>query len=305
MARKRMIDPRIWESEQVQELTSTQFKLYVYLISNADDEGRFKVSEKMIASKAFPMDEDYTSDSCGEDLEAVVSSGLVEIYEVDGKRYGHHPNWLSYQYIQKKQESTIPSPEEGIPVSYQYRTAIVPVTPNRIEKKRIEKNRTSTVPEPENQPQELPEEPEKMPPAEAKPPVRKKGKAPKGEGKTETDPLYHSIKDAFLSANDGKFTNWGKEGKAIHGLIDKATRASPEDPEGHIRQMMGCLWELKTGGDRFYQDQPFTPSTLNASGIWDRVAEKLKIRGSEIQELEEYRKIMRETGIFQPTEAWA
>lgn len=87
--------------------------------------------------------------------------------------------------------------------------------------------------------------------------------------------LFRAIQSAF-EAKHGAFSDYGKEGKAIKGLIAKAQKAFPSDPAGFIRQLMTAFWTLKAGGDSFWSSQPFTPSALNASGIYDRVCEKLR-----------------------------
>jgi hypothetical protein len=88
--------------------------------------------------------------------------------------------------------------------------------------------------------------------------------------------LYNSIHKAFLSRNGDRFTNYGKEGKAIKEIIKKARIRSPDAYDDLIRQMMEKLWELKSSGDRFWSKQPFLPSSLNAAGIWDRVLEEFR-----------------------------
>lgn len=88
--------------------------------------------------------------------------------------------------------------------------------------------------------------------------------------------LYQSINKAFLSRNGDKFTNYAKEGKAIHGIIEKATARNPDDPAALVGAMLTAFWKLKQSGDKFYSSQPFTPSALNASGIWDRVLEMMR-----------------------------
>jgi hypothetical protein len=101
-----------------------------------------------------------------------------------------------------------------------------------------------------------------------------------------TDPLYHAIEQAFLSQNGDRFTNYGKEGKAIHGIIAKAKARNPDDPGALVKAMMDALWRLKKSGDKFYAAQPFTPSTLNASGIWDRVLETMRTETIDPEVLE-------------------
>ena len=49
-----MIDPKIWESEQVMNLSPFEFKVYIFLISSADDEGRLKVSYPIFVARIYP-----------------------------------------------------------------------------------------------------------------------------------------------------------------------------------------------------------------------------------------------------------
>jgi hypothetical protein len=95
------------------------------------------------------------------------------------------------------------------------------------------------------------------------------------EGKQELA-FYHAIEKSFLSKNDDTFTDYGKEGKAIKNLIKKARARAPDSPEAFAAQMIEAFWKLKNSGDKFYSSQPFIPSALNASGIWDRVLETLR-----------------------------
>jgi len=88
--------------------------------------------------------------------------------------------------------------------------------------------------------------------------------------------LYHAVEQAFLSRNDGKFTDYGKEGKAINGLIKKATSRSPGEEGSMLKEMISKFWVKRCNGDKFWKGQPFLPSTLNSSGIWDRVLETMR-----------------------------
>lgn len=110
-------------------------------------------------------------------------------------------------------------------------------------------------------------------------------------------PLYREVWKTFLERNDGRFSDYGKEGKAVQGLIQKAKHRAREPTEVAplLRQMVNRFWELKVrGNDRFWSAQPFLPSALNASGIFDRVLETFRVNpvstGVEevIRELEEH-----------------
>ena len=88
--------------------------------------------------------------------------------------------------------------------------------------------------------------------------------------------LYNSIKETFLSKNNGVFTSWPKEGKSIKELIKKAEIRYPDNPSGFIQGVIEEFYSMINGGNQFWKDQPFTPSTLNSSGIFDRVIKKLQ-----------------------------
>lgn len=132
MARKRMIDPGIWDSEQVQTLTPAQFKLYVYMITQSDDSGRCKVSVPLFRARVHPLN-NYSAEALKADLEILDTCGLMASYFVDGEWFMHHPHWNDYQYIQKPKPSKLPVPDE-------YNTHTVPVPTNGIELNRIELN---------------------------------------------------------------------------------------------------------------------------------------------------------------------
>jgi hypothetical protein len=93
--------------------------------------------------------------------------------------------------------------------------------------------------------------------------------------------LYHATEKAFLSKNDDRFTDYGKEGAAIKNLIKKATSRAPENAEAFLAQMIAEFWKQKENGNAFWKGQPFLPSALNASSIWDRVLETLRVEQAD------------------------
>jgi len=249
MARKRMIDPDIWDSEQVQQLSPQQFKLFIYLISNADDEGRQQYSARMIAAKAFPLDDDYTANNVSEDISYMQQIGLIHIYQKDDNIYISHPNWKRYQTINRPKQSKYPDPDDCV-INHGLITdeSLInhgSITPNRKEENLREVNRN------------------RAPSAAASQPLQV------SEDESE---LYHKVKIVFEREQPGhRFTNYGKEGKAIKGLITKARARSPDEPDAFLSGMIRQFQALRKNGDKFWRGQPFLPSALNASGIFDRV----------------------------------
>ena len=88
MARKRMIDPNIWESEDFSTLSMLGKILFIGLFSLADDEGRGKANPAFIRSKLFP----YTAEKVRvADIETALSeiahSMSVTFYTGNGTHY--------------------------------------------------------------------------------------------------------------------------------------------------------------------------------------------------------------------------
>jgi len=100
------------------------------------------------------------------------------------------------------------------------------------------------------------------------------------------DPLYNKIKAAFEKVS-GDFTNYAKEGAAIKRII-KLT----EGDEVAIEGMVKTFYSLTRSTNKFWSEQPFTPSVLSSGSIWDRVklAAQKKNQATDtswIQEFEE------------------
>ena len=87
--------------------------------------------------------------------------------------------------------------------------------------------------------------------------------------------LHRAIQLAF-EAKHGTFVDYPKEGSAIKGLIKKAEKLFPDDPPAFIKKTLEEFWRLKSNGNTFWNGQPFLPSALNASGIFERVVEGMR-----------------------------
>lgn len=110
MARRRMIDPNFWESEDVSELSFFARLLFIGLVSQADDEGKGKANANYIKSLVFPYD-DVRVAEVEKALSEISQKTSVILYTVDGKRYYKFKNWDKWQTINRPQPSTLPNPE--------------------------------------------------------------------------------------------------------------------------------------------------------------------------------------------------
>jgi hypothetical protein len=135
-----MIDPAIWESEDVSKLTMTERVLLVGLISNSDDYGKGRANPARIRSVVFQYD-DVPVDDVREMLANISRHVEITFYEIDGSEYYKFTNWRKWQKLDHPTESRIPEPLDGVRVLYanESRAASERLSHNRIEKKGIEK----------------------------------------------------------------------------------------------------------------------------------------------------------------------
>lgn len=119
MPRQRMIKPEMWASEQINQLDLFQFKVFIGLISAADDEGRLKANPALIASYIFPISEDIGLQTKIRDaviqIENIRDEGddspLIGLYQIGKIPYIYHPKWHIHQRIPKSTKSKTALPE--------------------------------------------------------------------------------------------------------------------------------------------------------------------------------------------------
>lgn len=111
MARKRMIDPSIWTSEDFGTLTDLAQIYWIGIISNADDDGRIKISPAFLKANIRPYSTDSLED-VGRVIEELSSKDMLRTYQANGETFGHLPKWFDYQKISHPTKSKIPNPPD-------------------------------------------------------------------------------------------------------------------------------------------------------------------------------------------------
>lgn len=132
MARRRMIDPMLWDDEDVGGLSDGAFRLFIACISNADDDGKIEASARRLMGIAFRFRDDIRIDDvAGYRAEMCSALRSVHYYTVDGKEYIKFLKWHNWQTIKKAYPSIIPDPEviDAPPVENQCGTGGEPVEP--------------------------------------------------------------------------------------------------------------------------------------------------------------------------------
>lgn len=125
MARRRMIDPNIWQSEDFAHLSILARLIFIGLFSNADDEGKGRAKPVYVKSVIFPYDEDVRVADIEKALSEISSKMSVTLYSHNGNAYYKMNNWKIWQRVDKPQKSKIPEPND-IPELVENHSGIIP-----------------------------------------------------------------------------------------------------------------------------------------------------------------------------------
>jgi hypothetical protein len=116
VARIRTIKPEAFTSESLAEVSLTAERTFFGLLTQADDQGRFRDNPAIIAGLLWPLRAEHTPVHVEEDLEQLARAGLICRYTgCDGRRYLHIVTWAEHQKIDRPSLSRLPSCTEHHP----------------------------------------------------------------------------------------------------------------------------------------------------------------------------------------------
>jgi hypothetical protein len=105
----------------------------------------------------------------------------------------------------------------------------------------------------------------------------------------DDEELYKAIEQDFLGRQPGRrFTNWGKEGKAIKQLIVKARARSPDDVARLCAAQIAMFRRMKRNGSKGLREKPDLPSALNTEWVWDAVLEQVARQWESLNQAMQY-----------------
>jgi hypothetical protein len=113
VARKRMIDPSIWQSEDFGKLSTLAKIVFIGLFSLADDEGRGRCNPVYLKSTLFPYEENIRSADIDKTLSEISSNMSVVLYSYNGSSYYSLLSWDTFQKIDRPSPSKIPEYDEN------------------------------------------------------------------------------------------------------------------------------------------------------------------------------------------------
>lgn len=108
----RIIKESLCDSERIASLTDFEFRLWVGLITQADDAGRGDARPAYIKGHVFPFRERVTAKDIESALHALAAKGCVALYTVGGKPYFLFPSWARHQRI-RECKPKFPGPENA------------------------------------------------------------------------------------------------------------------------------------------------------------------------------------------------
>jgi len=260
MARIRTIKPEFFRSHKLYEAeqeSGLPLRLaFAGLWTAADREGRFPWKPEELKLDAMPFDQvDFSRV-----LHALTTRHYIVHYASDSREYGWIPSWNKHQVINnREQPSKIPGFVAGQEVIDACPTRAPRDTDLHKGKGKEGKGRE------EDSSGDLVLEKTERAVARTAPAV-------------PSDPLYQAVWQSFLGKSKA-FTNYPKEAQATKRIIEYAGRHSSGDKVAFTEAVVTKFWDLTQNGSSFWRGQPFTPSALSSSGIFDRVIAEMKIGG--------------------------
>ena len=109
----RIIKESTFSSDKIAALSDFEFRLWVGLITQADDAGRGDARPAIIKGRVFALRERVTIKDIDTALHALAAAGCVSLYTVGGKPYYAFPGWAAHQRV-RDVKPKFPAPEDGI-----------------------------------------------------------------------------------------------------------------------------------------------------------------------------------------------
>lgn len=115
MAEGRIIKASAFTSDSISNLSDFQFRLWVGLITHADNVGRGDARPAILKGQLFPLRDKVRDSDIKKALEALADNGSIFLYEVSGKPFYAFPKWFEHQRL-RPDNSKFPAPNDSAAV---------------------------------------------------------------------------------------------------------------------------------------------------------------------------------------------
>lgn len=110
MPRIRSIKPDHRTHRKIGVFTDSEYRLWVSMINEADDEGRFVADAAQLRVQTWPYHPKVTNAMVERAIVTIASLGRIKLYVVDDVRYGVFPAWKDHQHPKYPTPSKLPPP---------------------------------------------------------------------------------------------------------------------------------------------------------------------------------------------------
>jgi len=110
MPRIRTLKPEHKSHRRIGRLTDRQYRLWVGMITEADDQGRFVADAEQLKAVIFPYQGALTIEEVTQTRDELHKLRAIRLYRVSGTTYGVIPGWDVHQRIDKPKPSLLPPP---------------------------------------------------------------------------------------------------------------------------------------------------------------------------------------------------
>lgn len=110
----RIIKESLCSSEKISSLTDFEFRLWIGLITQADDTGRGDARPAIIKGHIFPLRDRITVKDISVALHGLAAKGCISLYDIDGRSYFWFPSWAKHQRIRDAKPKFPAPPSEEL-----------------------------------------------------------------------------------------------------------------------------------------------------------------------------------------------
>jgi hypothetical protein len=117
MPRIRSLKPEALQHRKVGRLSDRAFRLWIGMLTQADDEGRLILDPDQFRVLCFGYHSKVKIDHVQPAILEVKTAGLIRLYGQSGTIYADFPSWLDHQVVNKPTPSVLPRYESGEPIT--------------------------------------------------------------------------------------------------------------------------------------------------------------------------------------------
>ncbi|WP_274952460.1 hypothetical protein [Angelakisella massiliensis] len=108
----RIIKESLCTSDKIAALSDFEFRLWIGMITQADDMGRGDARPAILKGRIFPLRDRVTIKDIDAGIHGLAAKGCVSLYTVGGKPYFWFPTWQKHQRV-RDCKAKYPGPEES------------------------------------------------------------------------------------------------------------------------------------------------------------------------------------------------